>query len=98
MVTGSLAWPLATEPNSVTARPYTAIDWLMFSESDFGGWAAATTADGSEVAVLEPASFDARTPTRSLVRTSADVSVYVLAVAPMMFEQLMPLASQRRHW
>src|SRR6266581_8921089 len=97
MVTASLGWPFATEPNSVTARPYTAIDWLMFSESDFGG-GAATTAVGREVAILEPASFDARTRTRSLLPTSTDVSVYVFAVAPMMFEQLTPLASQRRHW
>jgi hypothetical protein len=52
---------------------------------------------GRDTAVPEPVLFEARTRTRSLLPTSVDVSVYVLFVAPMMFEQLSPFLSQRRH-
>jgi hypothetical protein len=52
---------------------------------------------GKETAVREPALFDARTRTRSLFPKSTDVSVYVLLVAPMMFEQFVPMVSHRRH-
>jgi hypothetical protein len=57
-----------------------------------------TTAVGTDVSALEPAPFVARTRTRRVLPTSADVRVYALLVAPMMFEQLPPFESQRRHW
>jgi hypothetical protein len=52
---------------------------------------------GRETAAREPALFDARRRTRNLLPKSTDVSVYVLLVAPMMFEQFTPLVSHRRH-
>ena len=72
------------------------IDWSLLREIDFGGLAE-TTAVGADTATLDPAEFDARTRTRSVFPTSTDVSVYVLLAAPMMFAQLLPFESQRRH-
>src|SRR5262249_26222818 len=57
-----------------------------------------TTAVGAESAKLAPALFVAVTPTRTVLPTSTDASVYVLPLAPMMSAQLPPLESQRRHW
>jgi len=38
------------------------------------------------------------TASRNTFPTSTDVTVYVFVVAPMMFAQLAPLVSHRRHW
>ena len=57
---------------------------------------AVTTALGGEVAGAElPASLVAMTTTRSVLPTSASLSVYVPVVAPLMAAQLAPLESQR---
>src|SRR5919197_5008047 len=93
------ASPFSTEPDSTTAPRYVTIERLPSSATDTAGVGfAETTAVGTEVAALDPASFDARTRTRSVFPTSADVSTYVLCVAPLMFAQLPPVESQRRHW
>src|SRR5215510_6098015 len=97
IVTDSFDWPLATPPNRFSARPYTTVDCPGCSEMDFGG-VLATTAVSREPAEAEPELFDARTRTRSRLPTSADVSVYVLLVAPTMFAQLVPFVEHRRHW
>jgi hypothetical protein len=60
------------------------------------GAAATTTSVSADVAVLDPAEFDAVTSTRTDAPTSTEVSVYVCAVAPAMFVQLPP--EQRCHW
>ena len=62
-----------------------------------GVTAAMTTAVCAEVAVAEPALFVAVTVTRARRPTSAATSVYVAAVAPEMFAQLVELV-QRAHW
>jgi hypothetical protein len=56
-----------------------------------------TTVLGGEIAVDERELFVARTSTRNAFPTSTEPTVYVLLVAPMMFAQFAPLASQRRH-
>ena len=61
-----------------------------------GASALLTTAVGAEVADAVPAEFRAVTRIRSVVPSSAEVSVYVLLVAPLMSEQLAPVRSQRR--
>ena len=60
--------------------------------------AAATTALGAGLALLDPAVFVAVTATRSVCCTSSPVAVYVAPVAPPMSPQLAPVPSQRRHW
>ena len=45
-----------------------------------------------------PSAFDAVTCTRIVEPESADVSVYVLAVAPLIETQFAPDESQRSHW
>src|SRR5262245_52869192 len=62
------------------------------------GVAAATTALGTDVACAEPSLFFAVTRTRSVLSWSTCFSAYVFSVAPLMFEQLPPSLSQRRHW
>ena len=62
-----------------------------------GASALLTTAVGAELADAVPAEFRAVSRTRSVVPSSAEVSVYVLLVAPLMSEQLAPVRSQRRH-
>ena len=64
----------------------------------FVGGIPATTGVGADSAVLEPAPFVAITSTTSVDPTSAETSVYADAVAPAMFEQLVPPLVQRRHW
>ena len=59
--------------------------------------AGATTAVGSELALLEPALFVAVTTTRIVKPTSAASAVYVFDVAPLMLPQLLPLVSHRCH-
>jgi hypothetical protein len=44
------------------------------------------------------AAFVAETATRKVEPTSAEVTTYVVAVAPAMSAQFAPEASQRRHW
>jgi hypothetical protein len=56
-----------------------------------------TTVLGGEIAVAERTLFEARTRTRNAFPTSTELTVYVLLVAPTMFEQLAPFVSQRRH-
>jgi hypothetical protein len=56
------------------------------------------TAVGTEVAALAPVPFEARMRTRSVLPTSAEVSTYVLCVAPLMLAQLPPVDVHRRHW
>ena len=62
------------------------------------GGAALTTAVGTDVDWVEPSAFRAVTRERIVLSMSSFFSTYVLSVAPPMFEQLPPLASQRRHW
>jgi hypothetical protein len=71
---------------------------LMEIADPLGALALLTTAVGADVAEAVPAELRAVTRTRSVVPSSADVSVYVFAVAPLMLEQLPPVRSQRRHW
>src|ERR671939_1091859 len=63
-----------------------------------GASALPTTPVGADVADVVPAEFRAVTRTRRVLSRSADVSVYVFDVAPLMFEQLPPVVSHRRHW
>src|SRR5688500_432774 len=58
---------------------------------------ALTTAVGTDVDVFEPSALDARTRTRSVSPTSADVTTRVFPFAPMIAEQLPPFTSQRSH-
>jgi hypothetical protein len=58
----------------------------------------ATTPVCAEVADAEPAAFVAVTTIRSVLPASADTSVYVLLVAPLMLAHEAPALSQRRHW
>jgi hypothetical protein len=64
---------------------------------DGGAGAAVTTAVCADDALLEPAEFVPVTATRSVEPTSAATAVYDCDVAPLMFVQLLPLVSQRRH-
>jgi hypothetical protein len=63
----------------------------------FAGGAAPTTAVACDVADDESA-FDAVTTTRRVEPTSPELTAYAAVVAPRMFVQLLPPASQRRHW
>ena len=63
----------------------------------FTGGTAATAAVAAEEAELENA-FEAVTTTRNVDPTSAEVAVYVCAVAPAMSEHGLPPAPQRLHW
>jgi hypothetical protein len=62
-----------------------------------GADALDTTAVGAEVASPDPSAFVAVTVTRMVCPTSADCTVYVLAVAPETATQLSPFASHRPH-
>jgi hypothetical protein len=64
----------------------------------FTGAVPASTAVGSETAVVVPKLFVAVTATRSREPMSIEAGVYVLAVAPAMSLQFAPPVSQRRHW
>jgi hypothetical protein len=57
-----------------------------------------TTAVCADVALEEPALFEAVTTTRIVEPPSAVTSVYVLPAAPAMSAQLAPAELQRRHW
>ena len=61
-----------------------------------GASALPTTALGTDVDDDAPRVFLALTRTRSVLPWSADESVYVLVVAPLMSAQFPPLASHRR--
>lgn len=61
------------------------------------GGAATTTAVCAEVAEALPAEFLAVTSTRTVLPTSAFVSLYVLEVAPVIWVQLDPVLSQPSH-
>jgi hypothetical protein len=63
----------------------------------FAGASAATTALGADVALLEPAAFEAVTTTSSVVPTSPGANWYVDPVAPETFAQLFPDWSQLCH-
>jgi hypothetical protein len=69
---------------------------LIETLAPLGASAFATTPDGADVADAAPLAFLAVTRTRSVFPSSADVSTYVFAVAPLMSAQLPPLRSQRR--
>jgi len=60
-----------------------------------GGGAAATTAVAADVAVVLPPEFVAVTPNRSVLWTSAEVSLYAVPLAPMIEAQDPPFLSQR---
>ena len=60
-----------------------------------GAVAAATTAVGTDDAKLEPSALVACTLKRSVLPTSAEVSRYDAAWAPLMFAQLPPFLPQR---
>ena len=62
------------------------------------GASAVTTAVWGEVAVAVPPALVPVTTTRIVEPMSATTCVYVDAVAPPMSAQLLPEASQRRHW
>ena len=64
----------------------------------FVGRFPATTAVAPDDACVDPPAFDAVTTTRRVKLTSAEVAVYVEAVAPEMFAHEPPDGSQRRHW
>src|SRR5581483_3759441 len=57
--------------------------------------AATTSADGADVAVVEPSPFDAVTRNRSVCPSSAEPSWYCVPFAPPIVEQLPPFLSQR---
>jgi hypothetical protein len=59
---------------------------------------ADTTAVGMEVAVADPAEFDAVTCIRIVAPTSLAESEYDACVAPPTSRQLPPLESHRFHW
>jgi hypothetical protein len=61
------------------------------------GAARATTAVGTDVALLDPVLSVAVTFTRSVEPASAVVTPYDLPVAPLMGAQLPPVAEQRCH-
>src|SRR5919201_3786329 len=63
-----------------------------------GASALPTTLVGADVAEVAPAVLRAVTRTRTVLPSSAVVRTYVFPVAPLMFEQLPPVRSQRRHW
>jgi len=63
----------------------------------FVGATAAITAVAAEDAVPVPAEFVALTKARIVLPTSALVRTYVVAVAPAMSPQPLPMLSQRRH-
>jgi hypothetical protein len=65
---------------------------------DGASGAAVTVPDCAELALLEPAEFDAVTVTRSVDPTSPDITVYDCPLAPAMSLHDPPLESQRRHW
>src|SRR5690348_16048373 len=67
------------------------------AEAD-GGGGGATEAVADDVAEPDPAELVAVTTTRIVWPMSATASVYVLWVAPLMFEQLAPEPSQSCHW
>jgi hypothetical protein len=60
------------------------------------GGAAVTTPVGTDVAEFEPSVFFAVTRARSVLPESTDLSAYVLSVAPLIVEQLLPFVSHRR--
>src|SRR3954469_21751871 len=62
------------------------------------GPGCATTAVCADVAELEPSGLVAVTVTRSDFPASADCSLYVCAVAPVIAAHALPWASQRCHW
>ena len=57
--------------------------------------AAVITAVGTDESKVLPPAFFASTLNRTVLPTSAEVSVYVVPLAPLMFEQLPPVLSQR---
>src|SRR5690242_6777215 len=59
------------------------------------GPARVTTAVGAEDANELPSAFFASTLNRIVLPTSAEVSMYVAACAPLIVEQLPPVLSQR---
>ena len=61
------------------------------------GAALATTAVGTDVALVAPVLSVAVTFTRRVTPASAFVRTYVLAMAPLMAAQLPPFALQRCH-
>ena len=62
-----------------------------------GAGADRITAEGTDVAGVEPSAFRAVTRTRIALSTSTFLRTYVLSVAPPICEQLPPFSSQRRH-
>ena len=62
-----------------------------------GAGAVRITADGTDVAAVEPSAFRAVTRERIVLPTSTFFRTYVLSVAPPIWEQLPPFSSQRRH-
>src|SRR5215468_1745824 len=89
-------WSCAGSEIAVTGT--VPVFWSGQPVFDGGGAAAVTTAVGTVVAESLPSAFFAVTTARRVLPWSADVSVYELAVAPEMSEQLPPPWSQRRHW
>jgi hypothetical protein len=81
----------------VKTWPATALPEIVGGD-EFAGGDAPTTAVGADVAVLEPALFDAVTTTRIVDPTSAADAAYDEPVAPGVAAQLAPPASQRCHW
>ena len=54
------------------------------------------TAVGTDVASVDPLPFVARVRNRTVLPTSAEVSLYSRELAPLMLAQLPPFLSQRR--
>src|SRR5690242_1753228 len=87
---------LPSAPTSVW--PWVGMPLTVGAAVGCGTGAAATTAVGDEGVSVEPPPAVAVTTTRSVFAASAEVTAYVLAVAPSMFAQAVPAFEQRCHW
>jgi hypothetical protein len=92
--------PLQLPFAAVSVWPSWAVPLIVGGDVFAGGTGGAdfTTAVCAEVAVTVPLLFVALTATRSVEPTSELVTMYVLAVAPVMELHALPLVLQRRHW
>lgn len=81
----------------VSVCPCWAVPVIVGGDVLTGAPVGTTTAVAADVALLEPAEFEAVTTRRIVLAVSAEVSVYVWFVAAEMLEQLAPDELQRRH-
>ena len=81
-----MVWPTCAVPEIVGRTVFRGAD-----ESEMIGL-------GCEFAVSLPSALDAVTSTRTVLPTSAEVSLYDFDVAPAMSAHAAPLLEQRCHW